>query len=107
MYFIQIMVILGTLVAKEAAPFGYSTYVFKCLDEEILKHTKYVMLTRLPNWEHRDIKLGEIGYIDFINVKAGVDTWFNGTSLEYYKYDGIYFMKFVECPINEDNEYIL
>ena len=59
------MTVLTCLVAKEIDTLGYVTYVFECLDKEVIENTRYIMCTRYPNWEHRSINIGEIGYLNF------------------------------------------
>ena len=77
------MTILARLVAKEEDALNYITYVFECLDEEILKDTKYVMCTRYPNWNHRMIDIDEVGYLNFFEIRAGVDKWFDGEKMTF------------------------
>lgn len=77
---------------------GYTTYVFECLDTEVIKYTKYIMCTRYPNWDHRQIELGEIGYLSFVEIRAGIDKWFNGKDMIPYNYNNIQFIKFIEKP---------
>lgn len=102
------MTILARLVAKEVDTLGYVTYVFECLDEEILKDTKYVMCTRYPNWNHRMIDIDEVGYLNFFEIRAGVDKWFDGEKTILYNYSGIQFDKFVSKPKEKDkNKYIM
>lgn len=101
------MTILAELVAKETDSLDYTTYVFKCLDDEVIKHTKYVMCTRYPNWSHKSINIGEVGYLNFVEVRAGIDEWFNGTQMIPYNYNGIQFIKFVNKPIEKDYEYVM
>lgn len=98
------MTVLAKLVAKERDLLGYTTYVFECLDEEIRKETKYVMCTRFPNWEHGPVEIGEIGYLNFIEIRAGVDVYYNGEKMIPYRYNNIQFIKFVLAPkINKQN----
>ena len=102
------MTILARLVAKEVDTLGYVTYVFECLDEEILKDTKYVMCTRYPNWNHRMIDIDEVGYLNFFEIRAGVDKWFDGEKMIPYNYSGIKFDKFVSKHKYKDkNKYIM
>lgn len=102
------MTILARLVAKEVDTLGYVTYVFECLDEEILKDTKYVMCTRYPNWNHRMIDIDEVGYLNFFEIRAGVDKWVDGEKMIPYNYSGIQFDKFVSKPKEKDkNKYIM
>lgn len=101
------MTVLAMLVAKEVDTLGYVTYVFKCLDDEIAKESKYIMCTRYPNWEHRVINIGEIGYLNFVEIRAGIDKWFNGKDLIPYNYSNIQFIKFVEKPRETDYKYVM
>ena len=89
--------IKSQLVAKEYDLLNYTTYVFKCLEENIPFGHKYCMMTRCPNWNHRDIDIGEIGYVEYEEVKAG-DPWYNPQTNTYvpYNYTNIYFIKFVK-----------
>ena len=100
------MTVLAQLVAKESDIAGYITYVFECLDKEI--DTKYIMCTRYPNWNHRVIDIGEVGYLNSCEIRAGVDQWFDGEKMIPYNYNGIQFNKFVSKPREKDkNEYIM
>lgn len=87
--------IKGQLLCKEHDLMGYTTYVFKNLDSNS-PFTKYIMLTRWPRWEHRDIDIGEIGYLTYKEVVAGVDKWWDGTNFIPYNYTNIIFIKFVK-----------
>ena len=101
------MTILSKLVASEEDTCNYITYVFECLDEEIRCQTKYVMCKRYPNWDSRDLQIGEIGYLTFFEVKAGVDTWFDGSKMIPYRYNDIQFIKFVEKKDPKPNKFII
>lgn len=76
---------------------GYTTYVFKNLEECVPFGYRYHMVTRLPNWNHRDIGLNEIGYLTYNEVIAGKDKWFcpETGQLVPYNYTNIYFIKFI------------
>lgn len=101
------MTILASLLAKESDTLGYVTYVFKCLDKEISKESKYIMCTRYPNWSHRNIEIGEVGYLNFVEIRAGIDKWFDGKNMIPYNYNNIQFIKFVEKPRKKDTKYIM
>lgn len=101
------MTILVKLVAKETDPSNYTTYVFECLDKEVASSSKYIMCTRYPNWEHRVINLGEIGYLNFVEIRAGIDKWFDGKQMIPYYYNGIQFIKFILKPEKKDYEYVM
>ena len=99
--------VLAKLVAKESDTLDYTTYVFECLDSDVVKYSKYIMCTRYPNWDHRNIELDEIGYLNFMEIKAGVDTWFDGSKMIPYLYNGIQFIKFVHKPESKNYSYIM
>lgn len=101
------MVTLCKLVACEEDTLGYITYVFENLEDYMIKQSKYVLVTRFPNWDHRKIDLGEVGYLNFLEVQAGVDKWFDGNKMIPYKYSGCHFIKFVEKPDPKDYKYII
>lgn len=91
------------LVAKEHDFGGYTTYVFQNLENKNI-YDKYLMCTRWPNWEHRNLDLGETGYLTYKEVVAGVDTWYDGTSFIPYNYTNIIFIKFVKEADNYDQD---
>lgn len=100
--------IKSQLVAKEKDLLDYITYVFKCLENNISFGHSYVMCTRVPNWQHRDIDIGEIGFLQYEEVKAG-ENWYNPQTGIYtpYKYTNIYFIKFVKEIDNSKKDIIL
>ena len=71
--------IKAKLVAQETDSEKYVTYVFELLDpDEIAKlETKYMMCVRWPNWEHRDLKLGEVGYLSYFRSNKVLDNTIN------------------------------
>lgn len=87
------MTIKCKLLAKREEVGGYIVYVFQNLDDN-----SYLMCTRLPNWETPFLELGDIGFLEFKEVIAGVDQWYSRSDQQhyYYKYTGIYFLNFVE-----------
>jgi hypothetical protein len=94
------------LITQECDIGGYITYVFKNLDKAPFGHN-YIMVTRWPNWNHRDLELGEIGYLNYREVVAGVDTWYDGTNFIPYNYTNIIFIKFVKEQDNSKKDIIL
>ena len=88
------------LLAKEHDIGGYTTYVFENLDDAPFGH-KYLMLTRWPNWQARNIDVGEVGYVTYKEVIAGQDTWWDGANFIPYNYTNVVFIKFVKE--NKDN----
>lgn len=101
------MVTLCKLVAYDIDFFGYITYVFENLEEEVIKKTKYIMCIRYPNWNHKDLELEEVGYLHFEEIRAGVNKWFDGKEMIPYRYNTIQFIKFVDKPEKKDYEYIM
>ena len=85
---------------------GYTTYVFKCLESNVPFGHRYCMITRLPNWQHRDIELNEIGYLTYNEVVAGQDKWFcpETGQMVPYNYTNIYFIKFVKQQDNSKKD---
>ncbi len=101
------MVSLCKLVAKQIDCFGYITYVFENLEEYMIKETKYIMCIRYPNWEHKDLELEEVGYLQFEEIRAGIDKWFDGEKMIPYRYNAIQFIKFVDKPEEKDYKYVM
>ena len=87
---------------------GYSTYVFKCLEEAPFGH-RYIMVTRLPNWQCSDPNISDIGYLTYKEVEAGVDTWYCQETNQRipYNYTNIYFIKFVKEKDNYKKEILI
>lgn len=100
------MVILAKLVACESDSLGYVTYVFKRL-EDCTDLSKYVMCIKFPNWESKTIKLGDEGYLQYSEIRAGVDKWYDGTQMVPYNYNTVQFLKFVEKPNEDISQYIM
>ena len=101
------MTVLAKLLASEEDALGYTTYVFECLDEDVIKETRYIMCTRYPNWDHRKIEIGEVGFLNFFEVKAGIDKWFDGNKFIPYRYSNIQFMKFIEKPVKKPHKFTM
>jgi hypothetical protein len=101
------LTILAKLRAYERDYADYITYVFECLDKSVHDITPYVMCTRYPNWNHRDIQIDEIGYLNIEEVKGGVDTYYDGTKQVLYRYDAIRFIKFIELPKIKNKEFTM
>ena len=101
------MTVLAKLLASEEDALGYITYVFECLDEDVIKETRYIMCTRYPNWDHRKIEIGEVGFLNFFEVRAGVDKWFDGTKFVPYRYSNVQFMKFIKRPAKKPHKFTM
>jgi hypothetical protein len=98
------------LLAQEGDSLGYTTYVFDVLDNNEVTRlgSRYIMCTKFPNWDHREMYNGEEGFLTFKEVEAGKDTWFNGNTFVPYNYTGIHFIKFVNKQvIDKNHEYKL
>ena len=76
---------------------GYVIYIFRLLDESDIEllQSNYWMCTQFPNWEHRILKEGEIGYLVYKEIVEGVDNYFDGNELKPYRYSNIQFIRFV------------
>ena len=101
--------IYSKLIALEKDLFGYITYVFECLEDNAPFGYKYKMVTRLPNWNHKDIEIGEIGYLTYKTVEAGKDSWYDRDTgnMIPYNYSNIYFVKFIKEVDNSKKDIIL
>lgn len=98
--------IFSRLRAKLDEGLGYVTYVFENL-EESKWDTKYKMVTRCPNWDHRAINVGEEGFLTYEDHIAGNSKWFDGKDFNYYRYTMSQFMKFVAKPNEIKEEFIM
>lgn len=103
------MVTLGKLVAS-CEDFGhYTHYVFEVLEEDLRKQTKYILCTMFPRWESVPITIGEVGFVEFVEIKAGITTWYDKECNQQipYNYDMVQFIRFVRKPIEDNQEYII
>ena len=101
--------VYSQLVASENDLMGYITYVFKSLEPDAPFGSRYLMLTRCPNWDAKPINIGDKGYVTYDYVKAGIDKWFcpeTGQMIPY-NYTNIYFIKFVKKPDNLNKDIII
>lgn len=97
------------LIAKEKDVYNYQTLVFENLESNPPFGHKYLMITRLPNWEHREVEVGELGYVSYKEVCAGKDTWYDSEKQVFipYNYTNTYFIKFVQEKDNSKKDIIL
>jgi len=51
---------------------GYVNYIFQNL-ENTSWDNKYFMCVRYPNWDHRDLSIGDEGYLTMTLVEAGTE----------------------------------
>ena len=70
------MTVYSQLVASENDLMGYITYVFKSLETNVPFGSRYLMLTRCPNWDAKPINIGDKGYVTYDYVEAGKDKWY-------------------------------
>ena len=97
------MTLLCKLIASTTDYFGYTTYVFRLLDPEDIAIWTYKTLTctRYPNWQCRELQIGDEGYVEINIVKAGIDTWYDGEKQIPYKNNAKQFLKFIDLPKEE------
>jgi hypothetical protein len=101
------MITYAKLLESKQDICGYTTYVFKSLEENPPFGKKYIMCTRFPNWQDKEVNIGDIGYLNTKEVIAGVDKWFDGETFHPYNYSNIIYEKFVKESNVKDNELIL
>lgn len=103
------MTILAKLVAIQNEPLGFINYVFEIINqpEQEIHKTKYIDCVRYNNWQCRDLKLNDAGYVVIERVEAGKDTWFDGINLNFYKSTHNHFIKFIPCGESREEEYVL
>lgn len=72
---------------------GYIKYVFKNK-----KTNEYILCTRFPNWETPPVKLFTTGYLQYKEIIAGKETWYDKVNNIFipYCYDANQFIDFVE-----------
>lgn len=82
----------------------YGVYAFENVDPES-KEERYIMCTRLPNWDTPDINMYQEGILSYKPVTAGIDRWFNPKDSDFYcyKYSANYFIDFVPITHIIDN----
>ena len=96
------------VLTKEKDICGYSTIVFKNLDEAPFGH-KYIMTVVFPNWQSYIPEIGESGFLTYNEVIAGKNTWFDReTGMQVpYNYTNIIFIKFVKEVDSSTKEVML
>lgn len=83
---------------------NYTMFVFQDVNSK-----QYIMCTRLPNWQTPEVKVGDHGFLEYQEVKAGEDYYNPATqTTEHYSYSNIYFMNFVQkTNISNNSEIVL
>jgi len=84
---------------------NYTMYVFKKINS-----SEFIMCTRLPNWQVPDIKMLDVGFLQYHIVKAG-DVYFDPKleTTTKYNYSNVYFINFILKTevLQTNNEIIL
>lgn len=99
--------IKAQLVAKEIDLLNYTTVVFKSIEPAPFGYN-YLMCIIYPNWESRIPEIGETGYLNYKECKAG-DTWYDNQTGKFipYKFNNLQFIKFVEEKDNLKKDIII
>lgn len=100
----------NTINAKLVAKLNgsYTTYVFQNLEEQESSESRYITVTKCPNWQYYgEINIGDEGFLEYEFVKAG-DEYFDLSSnkTECYRYTRNYFMNFIKQTKDNTKEYI-
>lgn len=83
---------------------AYTVYVFQNTSTK-----KYIMCTRLPNWQVPSISPGDEGFLKYSIVQAG-ESYFNvkDNTTSKFLYSNVYFNNFIlKTEILKNNELIL
>lgn len=96
-------------IAQEQDLLDYRTLVFENLESSPPFGKKYIMCVRFPNWNHRLMELGEIGFLTYNEVIAGKDDWYDPSirSMVPYNYSNLIFIKFVKEVDNSKKDIII
>ena len=78
------------LMAKRVG--NYTVYVFKNLET-----SSYITVTKCPNWNDKEIDVGQEGFLTYRYVRAYVDIWYDKAtgSDVYNQYSGNYYLSFI------------
>lgn len=100
--------IRAKLLTYRDEPGGYTIYVFEDLDTRSWDK-KYRMTLRLPNWEAPILQIGDVGYLNFREVVAGHDVWWdrNTQTEKYYNYNNSLFENFIHEKPQESSDLVL
>ena len=97
------------LLVKEQDLLDYQTLVFENLEPNPPFGKHYIMCVRFPNWNHRDVEEGEIGFLTYNEVIAGRDGWYDSSTgnIVPYNYSNLIFIKFVKEVDNSKKDIII
>lgn len=98
------------LLVEHQDSLGYTTYVFESLDnsQEKFLLSKYIMVTKFPNWEQNIIEIGDEGFLHYKEIIPGVNKWFDGKEfVDYNSFEGFQFIKFVKKLPKKEEIYVL
>lgn len=84
------------VLEKEEDLMGYQVLVFKNLNKAPFGH-EYCMVTVFPNWESRVPEIGEVGYLTYEEVFAGIDTYYDKLldNMVKYNFNNFIFKRFI------------
>lgn len=96
------------LVASQCDILDYKTLVFKILEENCPFGHTYCMVTVFPNWQSTIPDNGDIGYLEYDEVRAGIDEYYdrNIDSIIKYNFSNLIFKKFVK-EVDSSNKDII
>ena len=104
----ETMTIHCQLLAKEVDVMNYQTLVFRNLDKAPFG-CNYCMVTVWPNWDSYSPEIGDIGFLTYDSVAAGVDTYYDRETQKIVKYNftNLVFNKFVKEVDNSKKDIII
>lgn len=96
------------LLAKEQDILNYQTLVFQDLDNTSFGK-QYLMCTCFPNWQSPVPSIGDIGFLNYKEVIAGRDTWYDSSTGKFipYNYSNLIFIKFIKEQDNSSKKDII
>ena len=83
----------------------YTVYVFDNLNHTLSSIDKYIMCTKLPNWQYNTpLNIGDVGYLQYEYAEAGTLYYDHSNNTHVpYKYSNFYFLTFIkETPLRDE-----
>ena len=104
----ETMTIHCQLLVKETDLMDYQTLVFRNLDKAPFG-CNYCMVTVWPNWESYIPEIGDVGFLTYDSVTAGVDTYYDRDkdTIVKYNFTNLVFSKFVKEVDNSKKDIII